>query len=78
MLRLRHDDEVYEEAQDEHDDEFSLDSVEERRAARRAKEVSRWTTDELLAAYAVQQGASRSPLDVLLFLDEVVLSLSPS
>ncbi|GAA5925846.1 hypothetical protein JCM3775_005132 [Rhodotorula graminis] len=54
VLRLRHDDEVYEAAQDE--DEFSLDSVEERRAARRAKEVSRWTTDELLAAYAVQQG----------------------
>lgn len=59
VLRLRHEDEVREEGRDEDEDEFSLDSPEERRRERerRREEMSRWTTDELLAAYAVQQGA---------------------
>ncbi|TNY19065.1 hypothetical protein DMC30DRAFT_424476 [Rhodotorula diobovata] len=58
VLRLRHEDEVREEGRDEDEDEFSLDSPEERRRERerRREEMSRWTTDELLAAYAVQQG----------------------
>ncbi|GJN89589.1 hypothetical protein Rhopal_002576-T1 [Rhodotorula paludigena] len=54
VLRLKHHEEVLEEERDALDDEFSLESPEERRRGRQDK--TRWTTDELLAAYAVQQG----------------------
>ncbi|GAA5986537.1 hypothetical protein JCM10908_003790 [Rhodotorula pacifica] len=62
VLRLRHDDEVRVERQleeeEEKEGEFSLDTPEERAAQRRKRleQVARWTTDELLAAYAEQQG----------------------
>ncbi|GAA5866420.1 hypothetical protein JCM3774_004677 [Rhodotorula dairenensis] len=57
VLKLRHEDEVRVEAAAD-EDEFSLDTPEERAAQRRARreQAVRWTTDELLAAYAEQQG----------------------
>lgn len=60
-LRLRHEDEVRVERQldaEAEEDEFSLDSPEERAAQRRTRleQAARWTTDELLSAYAEQQG----------------------
>ncbi|BGP39270.1 hypothetical protein JCM10449v2_003208 [Rhodotorula kratochvilovae] len=55
VLRLRHEDEFHEQRREVVEDEFSLDSPEDRRV-RKEREVSRWTTDELLAAYALQQG----------------------
>ncbi|GAA6054408.1 hypothetical protein JCM3770_002243 [Rhodotorula araucariae] len=55
VLRLRHEDEFRDAARDEVEDEFSLDSPDDRRV-RRERELSRWTTDELLATYALQQG----------------------
>lgn len=61
-LRLRHEDEVRVERQldaEAEEDEFSLDTPEERAAQRRRRLeqlVARWTTDELLSAYAEQQG----------------------
>lgn len=63
-LRLRHEDEVRVERQldaEAEEDEFSLDTPEERAAQRRRRLeqlVARWTTDELLSAYAEQQGES--------------------
>jgi len=47
VLRLKHEDEVDEEKKK---DEFSLD------VGAKKEEKGRWTTDELLAAYADQQG----------------------
>ncbi|BGO90879.1 hypothetical protein NBRC10512_002371 [Rhodotorula toruloides] len=58
VLKLKHAVEMWqgEDEEDEEDeDEFSLDSPEER-AAKREATRPRWTTDELLAAYALQQG----------------------
>ncbi|TKA50181.1 hypothetical protein B0A53_06412 [Rhodotorula sp. CCFEE 5036] len=61
-LRLRHEDEARVERQldaEAEEDEFSLDTPEERAAQRRTRVeqlVARWTTDELLSAYAEQQG----------------------
>lgn len=67
-LRLRHEDEVRVERQldaEAEEDEFSLDTPEERAAQRRTRVeqmVARWTTDELLSAYAEQQGELSSLL----------------
>lgn len=75
-LRLRHEDEVRVERQldaEADEDEFSLDTPEERAAQRRMRLeqlVARWTTDELLSAYAEQQGE--------LFSAALVSRLSPS
>ncbi|BGO98697.1 hypothetical protein NBRC10513v2_003091 [Rhodotorula toruloides] len=55
VLKLKHADEAWQGQEEEEDDEFSLDSPEER-AAKREAARPRWTTDELLAAYALQQG----------------------
>ncbi|BGP31353.1 hypothetical protein JCM10296v2_003117 [Rhodotorula toruloides] len=55
VLKLKHADEAWQGQEEDEEDEFSLDSPEER-AAKRDAARPRWTTDELLAAYALQQG----------------------
>jgi hypothetical protein len=52
VLKLKHEDEIEEEQKQ---DEFSLDVS----PSRKKEEKGRWTTDELLAAYADQQGECR-------------------
>lgn len=53
VLKLKHEDDV-EEEQKQEQDEFALE-VEPRKNSKK-EEKGRWTTDELLAAYADQQG----------------------
>ncbi|BGP23992.1 mmr1/hsr1 GTP binding protein [Rhodotorula toruloides] len=55
VLKLKHEREAWQGKEEEEDDEFSLDSPEERAAKRQAARP-RWTTDEFLAAHALQQG----------------------